>query len=197
MIGMGIPSQPENPFWKIQVTPSKAGVCRNPLAGHWAPNAATPDYVATHDIRLFLAYGFIQCYNAVHPDYFTMWNMVQVDDVQWLRGYFLRVVEKVIDAYYKGDLETGRSDFDHGVWGQSLNIGNGDEGDDEEVMYTWAPEVVQEDAIGIALYCDVLKGEGTGESEVIWLNLEALRDRREVRAAIKEARKANNFKMAD
>lgn len=104
MQGMGIPFQVHEPFWTL--TPP-AGVERNPLKYFCAPNQATPDYVAAHGIKNFIAYGFLCCFDAVDPDNFAMWNMVQREDVQWLRENFLRVLEKLalnaIACHTKGE----------------------------------------------------------------------------------------------
>ena len=96
MRGQGLLFQGTNPFWKITVNPP---VAQNPLKGYWAPNMATPDYVAAYDINQFLAYGFILCFESVSPDWFTMWNMVQAEDVQWLREGFLATVEDLLLAF--------------------------------------------------------------------------------------------------
>ena len=74
MQGMGILFQVHEPFWTVTPT---AGVEQNPLHYFCAPNQATPDYVASGNIRHFIAYGFLCCFSAVEPDSFAMWNMVQ------------------------------------------------------------------------------------------------------------------------
>jgi hypothetical protein len=187
MQGQGLLFQCHNPFWKITGNPA---VEQNPLKGYWAPNMATPDYVAAFDIKQFLAYGFILCYASVSPDWFTMWNMVEAEDVQWLREGFLATVEDLLIEFFKGNVEVGESNFDHGDWGEDLTIGNDD--DEEEFMFTWAPHCIHEDAIGIGLYCNLLKGEGqAGDETVIWLSMDALKDRRAIMDAIQNARKIN------
>ena len=193
MQGMGILFQAADPFWKLTPPP---GVKENPLGYYCAPNGATPDYVASYNIRDFLAYGFICCYDCVTPDNFTMWNLVQADDVKWLRENFLRVVEKLILNLYGGTVEipTKEDDFDPGQWSESLFIGDDDENDPdgEQFMFDWTPGPVHEDAIALVLRSTLTKGEGTGgDDEVIWLAHEALQDRAAVKAAIEEARKIN------
>ena len=192
MQGMGILFEVADPFWKLTPPP---GVMMNPLGYYCAPNAATPDYVASYNIRDFLAYGFICCYDCVTPDNFTMWNMVEADDVTWLRENFLRVVEKLIINIYGGAVEipTREDDFDPGQWSESLTIGDDDENDDDEqFVFDWTPGPVHEDAIAFVLRSTLTKGEGTGgDDEVIWLSHEALQDRAVVKTAIEEARKIN------
>lgn len=188
MQGMGILFQTSEPFWAV--TPP-AGVELNPLHYFCAPNQATPDYVASHEIRDFVAYGFLCCFDAVDPDSFTMWNMVQRADVQWLRECFLRALEKLVLNIYAGIVtpETKETDFDSD-WAESLIVG--EEGDDEELMIQWAPGPCDGHALSLVLSYSLLTGEGHGgDDEVIWLTFDALKDRAAVKAAIEEARKVN------
>ena len=191
MQGMGILFQVHEPFWTLTLP---SGVERNPLNYSCAPNQATPDYVAADDIRDFIAYGFLCCFDSIDPDNFTMWNMVQREDVQWLRECFLRVLEKLVLNIYAGIVtpETKETDFDHGQWAESLNIGNADEGDEEELMIQWAPGPCDGHALSLVLSYSLLAGEGHGgDDEVIWLTFDALKDRAAVKAAIEEARNVN------
>lgn len=188
MQGMGILFQSSEPFWAV--TPP-AGVERNPLKYYCAPNQATPDYVAAASIRDFIAYGFLCCFDAVDPDSFTMWNMVQRGDVQWFRECLLRVLEKLVLNIYAGIVtpETKETDFESD-WAESLIVG--DEGDEEELMIQWAPGPCDEHALSLVLSYSLLMGEGHGgDDEVIWLTFDALKDRAAVKAAIEQARKVN------
>jgi hypothetical protein len=199
MQGMGILFQVKNPFWTLTPPP---GVVMNPLGYYCAPNQATPDYVASYTIRDFLAYGFICCYDCVTPENFTMWNMVQADDVKWLRENFLRVVEKLILNIYAGAIEipTKEDDFDSGQWAESVTIGESEEDDanGEQFVFEWAPGPVHEDALAIVLRSTLVSGEGTGgDDEVIWLAHEAIQDRAAVKAAIVEARTINALDGSD
>jgi len=190
MKGIGTVNQIENPFWTLV---GKEGVERNPLKYYCAPNQATPDYVTSYSVRDFIAYGFVCCWDAVCPAYFAMWNMVQQDDVQWLRHYFLEVLEAAVLAYYEGKLENGEN-FDWGDWSQSLNIGNSDEGDEEEIRYTWALDRVDDEKLAMVLAIANCVGTGpAGDDEVIWLAKEALEDRAKVKAAFEEAYAANKL----
>lgn len=187
--GTGILFQVEDPLWKL-VSDEE----RNPMKSRWAPNEATPDYVASYNIEDFIGYGFICCYECLAPENFTMWNMVQRNDVKWLRAYFLDILEQLILSWYEGDIEIGSKDFDHSDWGESLNIGNSDDGDEEEFMITIAPYCVHEDAMAMGFDYSLLVGEGTGgEDEVIWLAFEALKDRQYVYDTIEKARTINGL----
>ena len=156
----------------------------------------TPDYVASYDIRDFIAYGFICCFDCVTPETFSLWNMVEADDVKWLRENFLRIIEKLILNIYAGVIEipTKEDDFDPGQWSESVTIGEDEENDPngEQFDFSWTPGPVHEDAIALVLRSSLTKGEGIGgDDEVIWLSHEALKDRVAVKAAIDEARKVN------
>ena len=92
-------------------------------------------------------------------------------------------------------MEIGEDQFDHGDWGEDLVIGTDD--DEEQLSFTWAPHCIHEDAFGIGLYCNLLKGEGYGGDEtVIWLSMDALKDRRAVMESIQNARKINGLNAA-
>ena len=179
-------SELREPFWTL--TPPN-GVERNPLNYSCAPNQATPDYVAASDVRDFIAYGFLCCFDAVDPDSFTMWNMVKRQDVQWLRENLLRVLEKLVLNIYAGT-DWMESDSD---WAESDST-IGDEGDEEELMMQWAPGPCDENALSLVLSYSLLRGDGLGgDDEVIWLTFDALKDRAAVKAAIEEARKINGI----
>jgi hypothetical protein len=194
MQGMGILFRVHEPFWTLTLPP---GVERNPLNYFCAPNQATPDYVASYSIKDFIAYGFLCCFDAVDPDNFAMWNMVQREDVQWLRECFLRVLEKLVLNFYAGLVtpETKEADFDSD-WAESLIVG--DEGDDEALMIQWAPGPCDDHALSLVLSYSLLKGEGHGgDDEVIWFTFDALKDRAAVKAVIEQARKVNALALGD
>lgn len=184
MQGIGTLHQVANPFW--QVAPGQ-DVERNPLRYYCAPNQVTPDYVSSPAIRDFIAYGFVCCWDSLSPQFFTMWNMVQHDDLQWFRHHFLTVLENLILAYYKGEVEIGFDQFDHD-WAEELFIGNSDEGDTEAICYTWMPACIHDDTLALVLSITDCTGQTVpGDDEVIWVELEALKDRAAVKFALEQA----------
>ena len=74
---------------------------------------------------------------------FALWWRLEKDDIQWLREYFLRCLEMVLLSIYTGAVEMPEgdksyTDFDGGDC-DSLNVGNSNEGEDEEVFLQWLP----------------------------------------------------------
>ena len=63
-------------------------------------------------------------------------------------------------------------------------------------MIEWAPGPCDGHALSLVLSCSLLKGERRhgGDDEVIWLRLDALKDRVAMKAAIEEARNVNALK---
>jgi hypothetical protein len=175
----------DNPFWTL--TPATE---LNPF--RWT---GSPDYVSADDINDFIGYAFQCCANAIRPDYFYLWNMVQRGDLHDLRENFLLILERTILACHAGELEPGRC-YDWGQWSESLNIGNLDEGDADEVRYTWSLDIIDEPgddaSICIALGChDVKTGRPGGHFDAICLQLDAIQDVDACQAAIERARKVN------
>jgi len=190
---MILTAQPNNPFW--QVVPPKV-VAENPLGYTCASNAADASYAGAHKIEEFIAYGFRTCWFS--PDDFTLWWRLERHDIQWLRENFLRVLEHLLLLWYEDghEWELPVTHFDWGDFGETLNVGNSDEGEDEEVMLTWAPCVFDPaEVIGLELAFQVVADPNPhalgGEPLTIWLDPEAIEDRARVRCAIAWARQKN------
>lgn len=171
--------RPSDPFW--QITPPE-GVQENPL-GYWsAPNAATPDYVATDRIEEFIAYAFAKTW--LSPDDFSLWWRMERHDVQWLRAYFLQALEwTLLCLYVHGEIDTDHANYD------SVVVGNSDAGETEEVMLMWAASKLDvSDNLAFDFICSVLASADPkvsgGDPLTIWLSKEGYEDRRRVRAAL-------------
>lgn len=184
--------RPEDPFYRF-VAPE--GVTENPLNYRCAPNAADPSYAGASTIEAFIAYGFRTCW--LSPNDFTLWWRLERHDIQWLREYFLRVLEDSLLLWYEEghDWELPCTDFGDVSNDANLNVGNSDEGEDEEVMLRWVPEQMADDVFAMSLDCAVMASATPnatgGEPVTIWLDREAIEDRSRVRTAIAWARKAN------
>lgn len=183
---MFLAGQPADPFW--QVVPPQ-DVTANPLRYYGAPNAADASYAGARRIEEFLAYGFRTCWFS--PDDFALWWRLERHDIQWLRENFLRVLEHLLLSWYEDghEWEVPVSHFDHGDYGETLNVGNSDEGDAEEVMLTWAPCVFDPgEVIGLDFDCQVVADPDPratgGDPLTIWLDPEAIQDRARVRSVI-------------
>lgn len=188
-------------FWQIK---PPEGITVNPLNYFSAPNAATPDAVACHNIEDFLAYGIMSCLYDLMPDHFSLWWMMERDDVQWHREHFLRAVESVAYGVWEGHFKPGHR-FDWDLFQDDICIGNTDEDDQEAVRIRWAAEMIEAldaaDVDGDPAICFVCtytnEGQGSygaaGDDDVMWLRLSALKDKARVRAAIAHARFVNNL----
>lgn len=191
MDGLGILDQVADPFWIVTHPPE---VRHNPFHYWCASNGATPDYVSSDKVSEFIAYAFMMCYDNVSPEYFTMWNMVTKNSVQWLRESFLMILERFVLEYYDGNITntTNYHDLDHSVWSEGINIGDRDGGDKDEVSMNWCPGPIDEESFSLQLSCDVLYGDGrSSDPEVIWLRFSALHNRGAVCEAIRAARATN------
>lgn len=191
--------RPIKPFW--QVNPPK-GLRPNPLGYSCAPNQADASYAGAETIEEFIAYGFRMCWQS--PGDFSLWWKLERYDIQWLRENFLRMLEILLLSFYEeGDKwDLPYSGFDWGEFGESLNIGNSDEGDPHEISITWAPHSWQEDVIVIDMIYEVVADYSPGESPSfpggndplsIFLDPEAIKDKKKVRAAIAHARNVNDL----
>lgn len=188
MRNMGILDQPERPLWPVRPV---SETLWNPLDGRWAPNEATPSYVASYEIDQFLAYGFIFSYMNLHPDYFAGWNMVEEYDLVYLRHYFLNAVEDTLLAIYEGKLEASKELVDCGS-DEALVIGDADD-DGDEFHMQWKPVRIREDAIAFDLEFTSFESgrEMVVEPDTIWLATEAYQDRRKVLMSLLHARSVN------
>jgi hypothetical protein len=191
--------QPTEPFWRVA---PPEGLTENPLGYACAPNAADASYAGARRIEEFIAYGFATCWFS--PDDFTLWWRLERHDIQWLRETFLEVLEHVLLSWWEdGDeWELPVRHFDWGDYGATINIGNSDEGEEEEVMLTWAPSVFDArpepdtaNVIALDLACQVaasaVPGAHGGEPLTIFLDPCAIQDRARVRCAIAWARQMN------
>jgi hypothetical protein len=195
----------ENSFWLIK--PAE-GITLNPLGYFCAPNGATPDYVASDTIEDFLAYGMMSCMYSLMPDCFSLWWMMERDDVQWNREYFLRAVESVCYGIWEGHFGPGHR-FDWDLFQDDICIGNTDEGDQEAVRIRWAAEMIEhvdkdnpDDEPSVCFVCTYTnEGQSSygaaGDDDVMWIRLSALKDKARVRAAIAHARHVNNLSEQD
>jgi hypothetical protein len=192
--------RPSLPFWQL-TTPS--GLVQNQLGYFCAPNAADASYAPAHRIEDFIAYGFLMSW--LSPDDFDLWWRLEQEDIQWLREYFLRSLETVLLSIYMGAVEMPEGDkpyteFDGGDY-DSLNVGDSDEGEDEEIALQWFPAQIGADGVlAMDLSCSVVASADRdatgGEPVTIWLGKDAYRNRARVRAAIAWARRVNNLDKA-
>jgi len=83
------------------------------------------------------------------------------EDIQWLREYFLRSLETVLLSIYMGAVEMPEGDkpyteFDGGDY-DCLNVGDSDEGEDEEIALQWFPAQIGADGVlAMDLSCSVV-----------------------------------------
>ncbi len=89
------------------------------------------------------------------------------------------------------------TEFDGGDY-DCLNVGNSDEGEDEEISLQWFPAQVGADGVlAMDLVCSVLASRDHratgGDPVTIWLGQDAYRNQARVRAAIAWARQVNNL----
>lgn len=189
---MILTAQPASPFW--QTVPPE-NVTENLLGYRCAPNAADASYAGALRIEQFIAYGFSTCW--LSPDDFALWWRLERNDIQWLREYFLRVLEDVLLLWYDegSDWELPTTDFGDISNDACLNVGNSDDGEDEEIMLTWRPEYLNDEVLAMSLECTVLAsatpGVTGGDDSTIFLAREAIDDRERVRCAIAWARRRN------
>jgi len=184
--------RPEKPFWRF-VHPT--GVDENLLGYTCAPNAADASYAGALQIEQFIAYGFQTSF--LSPNDFTLWWRLEEHDIQWLREYFLRVLEDTLQVWYREGHEWDLPVTDFGDISNDacLNVGNSDEGEDEEVMFRWVPDHLSDEVLAMSLDCAVMasadsKAHG-GDPVTIFLAREAMEDKERVRCAIQWARKQN------
>lgn len=179
----------ENRFWRV-VPPE--GVVKNQLGYTCAPNEGCPSYVACDDFAKFVAYGFYCSWLA--PDEFSLWELLKKDDIKWLRSYFLDTLEGVIAAIWAGELEAGSTSNDIEQSPDTiLNIGNTEEGDEDECMVHWSFDMIsKEGQIALSLNCS--STSAFGQENAIWLETEAIQDKAYVRAVIAHARRVNDLK---
>ncbi len=180
-----------------------SGLVRNQLGYFCASNAADASYAPAHQIEDFIAYGFLMSW--LSADDFALWWRLEKDDIQWLREYFLRCLEMVLLSIYTGAVEMPEgdksyTDFDGGDC-DSLNVGNSNEGEDEEVFLQWLPAQIGADGVlAMDLACSVMASEDHqatgGDPVTIWLGKDAYQNRARVRAAIAWARRVNNLDNA-
>ncbi len=192
MKGIGTLSQPTEPFWSL--TPPD-GQARNPLKFHCSPNESTPDYIAYRNVEQFLAYGLVMCWDSLDPEYFSLWNMVDADHLDWLRSAFLDVFQAVALGIYDGliNRDTKSEDFDPGDWVESISIGDHDSGDEDEFCFIWFPHYVDENSIAIVFHSHQVYGKGNySAGEVIWIRWDAFKDRKKVYDAFKKAHTVSN-----
>ncbi|CAE7314011.1 unnamed protein product, partial [Symbiodinium microadriaticum] len=145
-----------------------------------------PTYASEHDIEKFVAYGLLVCHYDLQEGIFSRHDLVDDDHIRELREAFLCCVEDTILYFWTGDVEIGQTDFDLGD-ALSTNVGNSEEGDNEEFMFQWIPHRVTEECFVFDLHCSVLVGEGTGgEPTTLFLDMEAIQDREKVREVFRK-----------
>ncbi len=179
-------------FWRV-VPPE--GVVQNQLGYTCAPNEGLPSYVACHDLAAFVAYGFYCSW--LSPDEFSLWELLKKDDIKWLREYFLSCLESIIAHHWDGEIEPGADsgDFENST-DCILNVGNKDEGDNDECMVGWNFERRGKDGhYSMILTCS--SDRSFGQEYPIWFEAEALEDKAYVRAVIAHARRINDLKVDD
>jgi hypothetical protein len=183
--------RPRAPFWRFE--PPEEVIC-NQLGYTCAPNHADAHYAGAGRIEDFIAYGFRTSW--LSPDDFTLWWRLENHDIGWLREYFLRVLEDTLQAWYEHGHEWEFPTEDFGDIGlqETLNVGDSDDGEDEEVMLGWRPVLLNDEVLCLVFRCDVVASASgvydPGDYEV-WLDRAAMEDRARVRCAIAWARKRN------
>ncbi len=189
---MILTAQPSDPFW--QTVPPE-NVTENPLGYACASNAADASYAGARRIEEFIAYGFQTCW--LSPDDFSLWWRLEQHDIQWLREYFLRVLEDTLLLWYDEghEWELPQTDFGDVSNDACLNVGNSDDGEDEEIMLTWRPNYFDDEVLAMSFGCTALAsdtpGATGGDDSVIFLDRSAMEDRERVRCAIAWARRRN------
>ncbi len=192
-------NQTSDPFWAISPAQDQKS---NPLGFHCAPNAATPDYIAYHDIENFVAYAFTMCW--LTPQDYTGWAWLQANDIRWLREHFLQALEVVLLGIYDGDYADTLADdgkryegFDCGEF-DSLSVSDNEDEEyrTEDHLFQWMPFCVEQDGtVAFELRFNVMESPDNnpsfGEDPPIWLAPEGYADRAKARKVIAHARKVN------
>lgn len=159
----------------------------NPMGFTCAPNQATPDYVSYSDFYQFVAYGFVTCWlgtDSGDPNSDCAFQRpVTHEDVNELREHFLDTLETVIGGLWNEDLERG-SGYVDGEY-QSVIFSTDDSADE---MIQWIARL-DDESIMLEMVCP------DGDSTCIWLDYEALDDRRKVLEVLETANRLVGTKV--
>lgn len=174
-----------------------AQALQNPLNFHCRPNECAADVIAETDFERFIAYGFYRCWYDLSDDCFMGHRYVTTEDIQALREAFLCVVEGTLLFFWTGEFELYQRNFDVEYFGEAcrVNIGNSDDGDEEEYLFEWYPIFIDPKCITFDLTLAVLHPPGVpgGDDLVLWLDSAAYADRVHVRQVIQHARHVNAY----
>lgn len=167
----------------------------NPMGFYCAPNGTDPCYTSETNFERFIAFGLLRCFSDLSEQGFSDHAMVDDEHRRELREAFLAVVEGTLQFLWTGEFEIGQENFDADMFGDGcqINIGNSDENPDEnETLWSWSPDRIDEDNIIFVLYCFVLSGPGNGgDHTTLFLDMAAVENRQNVREVIRKAREIN------
>lgn len=157
----------------------------NPLGYYCSPNGATPDYVASYDLRSFLAYGMMLC--DVREDD----PRITHEDVYWLRKDFLDYMNNVVTGFKNDEPK----DKGGNSWDASDGIIIGDEIDDKpEIGYRWAYARRNTDKTLLIEMWESTSGESSSFNTTrIWIAESAISNKRNSLQVIKKAEKVNEI----
>lgn len=168
----------------------------NPMGFYCAPNATDPSYASETNFERFIAFGLLRCFHDLSERGFSDHALVNDEHRRELREAFLAVVEGTLQFLWTGVFEIGQGDFDHDTFGDGCEviIGNSDENSGEnETLWSWSLDRIDEEDIIFVLCCSVLSGPGNGgDPTVLFLHMEAVQDRQKVREVIRKAREIND-----
>lgn len=167
----------------------------NPMGFHCAPNGTDPCYASETNFERFIAFGLLRCVSDLSEKGFSDHAMVDDEHRRGLRESFLAVVEGTLQFLWTGEFEIGQENFDADMIGDGcgINIGNSDENPDEnESLWSWSPFRIDEDCITFDLSCTAMSGiDHGGDPTTLFLDMEAVENRQNVREVIRKAREIN------
>lgn len=167
----------------------------NPMGFFCAPNGTDPCYASETNFERFIAFGLLRCFYDLSEQGFSNHALVNDEHRRELREAFLAVVEGTLQLLWTGEFEIGQENFDADMFGDGcqVSIGNSDENPDEnETLLSWSPFRIDEDCIIFDLYYTYSSGPGNGgESTTMFLDMEAVENRQNVREVIRKAREIN------
>ena len=141
---------------------------RNMLDYRFAPSEFEPDVVTEPDLRRFLAYGFLLCFDHLHG-LGTELLAPEIDSAYRLRKNFLETVK--IAKNNVPDMESGDYTGDQDSGGIIVvNL------DGPKLVYEWIFSGYEVDENGGTVRIDLRRTEDSGKVDqvAVWLNVKAL-----------------------